>query len=99
VTFAIVSAVSLAIFIPWEMARKDPIVEVRLLFQQEFGLAFLVMLAVGGSHIWLDAACSSTAAIQLRIYGDDFGIGADSWRRGDVVVDADFRPPRQHRAA
>jgi DHA2 family multidrug resistance protein len=47
VTFAIVSAVSFAIFIPWELARKDPIVDVRLLFQRQFGIAFLVMMAVG----------------------------------------------------
>jgi DHA2 family multidrug resistance protein len=47
VIFAIVSAISFAIFIPWEMARKDPIVDVRLLFQRQFGLAFLVMMAVG----------------------------------------------------
>jgi DHA2 family multidrug resistance protein len=47
VSFAIVSAVSFAIFIPWEMARNDPIVDVRLLFQRQLGLALLVMMAIG----------------------------------------------------
>jgi DHA2 family multidrug resistance protein len=47
VAFAIVSAISFAIFVPWELLRKDPIVDVRLLFQRQFGIAFLVMMAVG----------------------------------------------------
>jgi DHA2 family multidrug resistance protein len=47
VTFTILSAVSLALFIPWELSREDPIVNVRLLFQRQFGTAFLVMLTVG----------------------------------------------------
>jgi MFS transporter, DHA2 family, multidrug resistance protein len=47
VSFALAAAVSLALFIPWEFARADPIVDVRLLFQRQFGLAFLVMTAVG----------------------------------------------------
>src|SRR5207237_7286923 len=37
VTFAAVSAVSGPLFIAWELMRKDPIVEVRLLFQRQFG--------------------------------------------------------------
>ena len=32
---------------------------------------------------------SQTAAVQLRIYGNNFGIGADAWRSGDAVVDAE----------
>ena len=47
VTFAIISAASFAFFIPWELTRKDPIVDVRLLFQRQFGIAFLLMMAVG----------------------------------------------------
>ncbi|HWF93468.1 MAG TPA: DHA2 family efflux MFS transporter permease subunit [Xanthobacteraceae bacterium] len=47
VTFALVSAVSIALFVPWECFRPDPIVDVRLLFQRQFGLSFLVMTAVG----------------------------------------------------
>lgn len=46
-SFAAVSAVSFALFFPWELARKDPIVDVRLLFQRQFGTSFLVMMAVG----------------------------------------------------
>ena len=48
ITFAAISAASFALFIPWELARRDPIVDVRLLFQRQFGTSFLVMLSVGG---------------------------------------------------
>jgi MFS transporter, DHA2 family, multidrug resistance protein len=47
VSFAIISAVSFMLFIPWELSRDDPIVNVRLLFQRQFGTAFLVMMTVG----------------------------------------------------
>jgi DHA2 family multidrug resistance protein len=46
-TFAFISAASFVFFIPWELARKDPIVDVRLLFQRQFGIAFIVMMAIG----------------------------------------------------
>ncbi|HVB88966.1 MAG TPA: DHA2 family efflux MFS transporter permease subunit [Beijerinckiaceae bacterium] len=45
--FSLVSLVSALIFFPWEFTRKDPIVDVRLLFQRNFGVSFLVMGAVG----------------------------------------------------
>ncbi len=47
VTFTVISAVSALLFIPWELTRKDPIVEVRLLGRRQFGISFLVMAAVG----------------------------------------------------
>ncbi|HXX03889.1 MAG TPA: DHA2 family efflux MFS transporter permease subunit [Xanthobacteraceae bacterium] len=47
VTFATISACSLIFFIPWELTRDDPIVDLRLLFQRQFGMAFIAMLAVG----------------------------------------------------
>jgi DHA2 family multidrug resistance protein len=45
--FTIVSAAAFLAFIPWELTRKDPIVEVRLLFRRQFGISFLVMMIVG----------------------------------------------------
>ena len=48
ITFASISALSFVLFFPWELARKDPIVEVRLLFQRQFGTCFLMMMVVGG---------------------------------------------------
>jgi DHA2 family multidrug resistance protein len=46
-SFALISAVSFLLFLPWEATRTDPIVDVKLLFHRQFGTAFLVMLAVG----------------------------------------------------
>jgi MFS transporter, DHA2 family, multidrug resistance protein len=47
VIFATISACSFIFLIPWELTHDDPIVDIRLLCQRQFGLAFVVMLAVG----------------------------------------------------
>jgi DHA2 family multidrug resistance protein len=47
IAFASISAVSFLLFMPWELSRKNPIVDVRLLLGRQFGTAFTVMLAVG----------------------------------------------------
>src|SRR5208282_5426695 len=47
ITFATISACSFIFFIPWELTHDDPIVDIRLLFRRQFGMSFLVMLAVG----------------------------------------------------
>ena len=46
-TFAAISLASFLIFIPWEMTRTDPVVDVRLVFGRQFGTSFAVMMAVG----------------------------------------------------
>ena len=46
-TFAVISAVSFLLLVPWEWTRRDPIVDIRLLFTRQFGMSFLVMMAVG----------------------------------------------------
>ncbi|MBZ9867259.1 DHA2 family efflux MFS transporter permease subunit [Mesorhizobium sp. CA15] len=46
-TFAVISAVSFLLLVPWEWTRRDPIVDIRLLFSRQFGMSFLVMMAVG----------------------------------------------------
>jgi len=45
--FAAISFVSLLMLIPWEYTRKDPIFNVRLIFQRQFGGCLLAMLGVG----------------------------------------------------
>jgi len=47
VTFAIVSFVSLVVFIPWELTRADPIVRIRLYGQRNFLIANIFMLLMG----------------------------------------------------
>ncbi|MBZ9760246.1 DHA2 family efflux MFS transporter permease subunit [Mesorhizobium sp. CA8] len=46
-TFAVISAVSFLLLVPWEWTRREPIVDIRLLFSRQFGMSFLVMMAVG----------------------------------------------------
>lgn len=47
VAFAAAAVCSLILLIPWELMCRDPVVDIGLLFQRQFGLAFVVMLAVG----------------------------------------------------
>ncbi len=47
VSFAVVAAVSLVAMVIWEWQHRDPIVDVHLLFQRQFGASFLVMMSVG----------------------------------------------------
>jgi DHA2 family multidrug resistance protein len=47
VIFAVISFVAFVLFVPWELARKDPIVDIRLFGQRQFATASAVMMAVG----------------------------------------------------
>jgi MFS transporter, DHA2 family, multidrug resistance protein len=42
-----VSLLAFFIFLPWELYRKEPIVDVRLMFSRQFGTSFVIMMAVG----------------------------------------------------
>ncbi len=46
-TMAIIAGVALTLLVVWELARKDPIVNLRLLGNRNFGICFVMMLAVG----------------------------------------------------
>jgi DHA2 family multidrug resistance protein len=45
--FAITSLLAFIIFVPWELSREDPVVDVRLMLNRQFVTSFAVMLAVG----------------------------------------------------
>jgi MFS transporter, DHA2 family, multidrug resistance protein len=47
VGFAVVAGFCLLALIPWELSRKDPIVDISLLGKRQFAACFLVMLATG----------------------------------------------------
>ena len=69
VTFAVISILAGLAFFPWEFSRKDPIVDVRLLFQRQFGTAFLIMLSVG-------AVLFGTTQILPQLMQESFGYTA-----------------------
>jgi DHA2 family multidrug resistance protein len=47
VSFTAISVVSLLALFPWELSRNEPIVDLRLLLQRQFGTSFLMMMGVG----------------------------------------------------
>jgi MFS transporter, DHA2 family, multidrug resistance protein len=47
ITFTLMSASAFIFFIFWELTEDDPIVDIRLLCQRQFGMAFIVMMTVG----------------------------------------------------
>jgi len=47
ITCATIAGCSFIFFIPWELTHDHPVVDLRLLFQRQFGMSFIVMLAVG----------------------------------------------------
>lgn len=47
VTFMAICVVAFALMIPWEITRKNPMVDLRMLATRQFGSCFLVMLLCG----------------------------------------------------
>ncbi len=47
VVCALISGVSFLAFVPWELSRDDPIVDISLIGRRQFGTSFFVMMAVG----------------------------------------------------
>jgi DHA2 family multidrug resistance protein len=47
VTVAVLCAAAFVAMIPWEMSRKHPMIDVRMVGSRQFGASFLVMLATG----------------------------------------------------
>ncbi|MBV8427158.1 MAG: DHA2 family efflux MFS transporter permease subunit [Hyphomicrobiales bacterium] len=44
---AAVSGLAFLLFLPWELTRKEPIVDIRLIAHRQFGTSWFVMLSVG----------------------------------------------------
>lgn len=47
ITFAVICGLAFVLMIPWEITRKNPVVDIRMLATRQFGSCFLVMLAAG----------------------------------------------------
>ena len=46
-TVAVVCALAFVLMIPWEVSRRNPAVDVRMIATRQFGACFVVMLAIG----------------------------------------------------
>ncbi|WP_409189827.1 DHA2 family efflux MFS transporter permease subunit [Bradyrhizobium sp. RDM4] len=69
VTIATVCAIAFVLMIPWEMSRKAPAIDVRMLATRQFGASFLVMLATG-------AILLTTTQFLPQLVQQDFGYTA-----------------------
>ena len=47
VTFTVICALAFVLMIPWELSRKDPMIDMRMVGSRQFGACFLVMGATG----------------------------------------------------
>jgi MFS transporter, DHA2 family, multidrug resistance protein len=75
--FSAISVISALVFFPWELSRRKPIVEVRLLFQRQFGLSFLMMMSVG-------AVLFATTQLLPQLVQTNFGYTA--WLSGLALM-------------
>ena len=46
-TFAAICALAFVLMIPWELSRRNPMIDLRMVATRQFGACFLVMLATG----------------------------------------------------
>jgi DHA2 family multidrug resistance protein len=68
-TVAVVCAVAFVLMIPWEVSRRSPMIDVRMVGTRQFGACFVVMLATG-------AILFSTTQFLPELVQVDFGYTA-----------------------
>jgi MFS transporter, DHA2 family, multidrug resistance protein len=69
VTFSVASAAAFVLMIPWEMSRRNPMIDLRMVATRQFGACFLVMLATG-------AILLATTQFLPQLVQQDFGYTA-----------------------
>jgi DHA2 family multidrug resistance protein len=69
VTFAVISGLAFVLMIPWEMTRRNPMIDLRMMASRQFGACFLVMLATG-------AILLATTQFLPQLVQQDFGYTA-----------------------
>ncbi len=69
ITFAVICALAFVAMIPWELTRKEPVVDIRMIGTRQFGSCFLVMLAAG-------AVLLATTQFLPTLVQQDFGYTA-----------------------
>ena len=69
ITFAVVCALAFVLMIPWELTRRNPVIDLRMVASRQFGACFLVMLATG-------AILLATTQFLPQLVQQDFGYTA-----------------------
>ena len=65
----IVAGLSFVAFVPWELSRDDPIVDISLIGRRQFGTSFFIMMAVG-------AVLFGTTQLMPQLLQQNFGYTA-----------------------
>ena len=80
VSCAIVSGLAFLVFVPWELSRKEPIVDIRLIGRRQFGV--VLSRDAGGRRdpVQFDAVHAAVAAGEFRLHGDLGRAFPDAWR-------------------
>jgi MFS transporter, DHA2 family, multidrug resistance protein len=69
ITFAVICGLAFVLMIPWEITRRNPVVDIRMLATRQLGSCFLVMLAAG-------AILLATTQFLPQLVQSDFGYTA-----------------------
>ncbi|MFT4117681.1 DHA2 family efflux MFS transporter permease subunit [Bradyrhizobium sp.] len=69
VTFTVICVLAFALMIPWELSRRNPMIDLRMVATRQFGACFLVMLATG-------AILLATTQFLPQLVQQDFGYTA-----------------------
>ncbi|MGY3132167.1 DHA2 family multidrug resistance protein [Bradyrhizobium sp. USDA 4501] len=69
IAFAAICAAAFVLMIPWEMTRRNPMIDLRMVATRQFGACFLVMLATG-------AILLATTQFLPQLVQQDFGYTA-----------------------
>ena len=69
VTVTAISALAFVLMIPWEISRRNPVIDLRMMATRQFGACFLVMLATG-------AILLATTQYLPQLVQQDFGYTA-----------------------
>jgi MFS transporter, DHA2 family, multidrug resistance protein len=69
VTFTIICGLAFVLMIPWELSRRNPMIDLRMVATRQFGACFLVMLATG-------AILLATTQFLPQLVQQDFGYTA-----------------------
>jgi MFS transporter, DHA2 family, multidrug resistance protein len=69
VTFAVICGLAFVLMIPWELSRRNPMIDLRMVATRQFSASFLVMLATG-------AILLATTQFLPQLVQQDFGYTA-----------------------
>ena len=70
VDVAVVCALAFVLMIPWEMSRRNPMIDLRMVATRQFGACFVVMLATGAILLATTQFLPNLVQAGFRLYGD-----------------------------